>query len=325
MHHYLGNKRTWRVLGILTLITLLLYGAGRFYYHVTDGFALANISYDIPFDPRWEVPPPAPETQEAIETVLSQPFYYLGKGCQSYVFASEDGRYVVKFFKYQRFRPQEWLKNLSFIPAMETYRLNKIEKKKRKLEGVLASWKIAYEHLQKETGVVYVHLNKGGTLPAELVLFDKMGLKHSVDLNQTEFLVQKKADMLCPTLERLMKKGNQGEAEKILAGLVSTLVSEYQRGFADNDHALMQNTGVLEGHPLHVDVGQFVKNPIVQNPEVYNQEIVNKSYKFQRWLKEKYPALADYYEARLVDVIGEQYWSMKPIFYTADMARIPNA
>lgn len=325
MFQKLEKKRSLRFVIIITLLSLLLYGAGRFYYQTTDGFLVSNIYYNHSINPNWDIEPLSQVNKESLNAILDQPFYYLGKGCQSYVFSSKDGEYVIKFFKYQRFRPQEWIGYFSFIPWVENYRLKKIEKKKRKLEGVFTGWKIAYEHLQNETGVIYVHLNKNGGHPKNLTIFDKLGIQHSVDLNQTEFLLQKKAEMLCPTIEALVKNGDDEEVKRILRSLISMFVSENQRGFADNDHALMQNTGILHGQPLHIDVGQLIKNPIMRDPNVYQQELVNKSYKFLLWLKSRYPKLANYYEELLYNEIGARYWEMKPIFYTADMARIPNA
>lgn len=319
--------RTTKMLRSLVLLAIsggLIYGGGRLYYHLTGGFSVDNIFYDIPADPRWEMTPLSQSVQEKTDAILAQPFTYLGKGCQSYVFLSEDGNYVIKFFKYQRIRPQEWLKSFSFIPYLEEYRLAKIQKKQNKLDNVLTSWKHAYESLQEETGVIFVHLNKKKKWDRSLIIFDKMGFQHEVDLNQTEFMVQKKAEMLCPTLDLLMQKGEEERAKLILSNLLTMLLSEYSRGFADNDHALMQNTGVIDGKAVHIDVGQFVWNPAVREPEVFQQEIVNKTYKFKKWLQEAHPALAAHLQQELASVIGDRYGSMQPIFYTADMARIPN-
>lgn len=325
MIDFLNKRKQLRCLLMFAAFVAILYGIGRLYYAMTDGFLVSNITYDLPYDARWEIPSLLPEEKQSLKVALNQPYHYLGKGCQSYVFASEDGQYVLKFFKYQRLLPQEWLRYFSFIPFMEQYRLAKIKKKKKKLENVLTSWKIAYEYLQPETGVVYIHLNKSSIFEHELLIYDKMGFKHQIDLNTVEFLLQKRAEMLCPTLENLMAQGNQTKAEAILANLVRMLVFENSRGFADNDHALMQNTGVLAEQPVHIDVGQFIRNPIVKDPEVYQQEIFNKTYKFRLWLRKQYPILADYLDRQLEEVIGEKFWDMKPIFYTADMARIPNA
>src|ERR1700704_4131205 len=95
---------------LAAFLFLAIYGAGRLYYQVTGGFTEGNIFYDLPFDPRFEM-----KSKETVnlDFLLSKKFHYLGKGCQSYVFEREGGEYVIKFFKYQRFRPQEWLKLFS--------------------------------------------------------------------------------------------------------------------------------------------------------------------------------------------------------------------
>lgn len=290
------------------------YGAGRLYYQVTGGFSLGNISSDFPYDPRWETRPLSHKEQMEVDSFLKQKFNYLGKGCQSYVFLSEDGQYVLKFFKYQRFRIQPWLNLFSFVPAVDEYRSRKIEKKQSKLEGVFRSWKLAFEELQPETGFVYVHLNKTTHLNGPIAIYDKMGFEHRLDPNQYEFLVQRKAQMLCPYIDELMLQGKVVEAKELLDRIIALIITEYQRGYADNDHALMQNTGVLDGFPIHIDVGQFVKEERAKDPEVYKQDLFSKTYKFRKWLGKKYPDLKHHLEQQLQIVIGEQYARMQPHF-----------
>jgi hypothetical protein len=305
-------------------VVCVLYGMSRLYYRVTGGFTEGNITYNLAYDPRWDV---HQSTQQIVDNdqIFSQPFYYLGKGCQSYVFQSADEQYVLKFFKYQRFRPQEWLSWFSFIPPLESYRQDKIQKKKQKLENVFISWKIAYEELPKETGVVYVHLNKTDHLKRSLTLYDKMGLEHKLDLDRYEFLVQRKATLLAPTLDEMMSQGKETESKLLIDRLISLLLDEFERGYADNDHALMQNTGVLDGFPIHIDVGQFVRNSRVKRPEVWHQELFNKMWKFSKWLEKTHPSLAIYLEGILKEKIGENaFASLRPRLNKAEMGIIPH-
>ena len=138
------------------ILIVLSYGLGRLHYRVTGGFTIGNITYALPYDAQWDVHLLSQAEEQNLDTILSGSFHYLGKGCQSYVFASADGKYVLKFFKYQRFRPQAWLSYVSFIPAVERYQLRKVNYKKQKLESVFTSWKIAYKDLKAETGVVFI-------------------------------------------------------------------------------------------------------------------------------------------------------------------------
>lgn len=314
-----GNlKKVLKYFCVLAVLSAALYGSGRLYYYITDGFTIGNITSDLAYDPRWDIRALSPQEQEQVDAILAQKFSYLGKGCQSYVFLSADGRYVLKFFKYQRFRPQMWLDYFSFIPFVDRYRLGKIEKKRNKMEGVFKSWKIAFEELQPETGLQFVHLNKSNHINKQLIITDKMGFQHSLELDNMEFLIQRKADMLCAYIKKLMSKGDVAEAQHLLSRIIALILSEYKRGYADNDHALMQNTGVLDGLPIHIDVGQFVKNEAAKEPQVYKQELFNKTYKFRKWLRKGYPELADYLEVQLRTVIGPQFNQLQPHFKPHD-------
>lgn len=288
------------------------YGLGRLYYRLTGGFTISNITYSLPYDSRWDSLPLSEEEKWQVGQILSQKFTYLGKGCQSYVFKSEDDQYVLKFFKYQRFRPQAWLDYVTFVPGMESYRQDKAEKKRDKLEGVFTSWKIAYEDLRQETGVVFIHLNKTNNLNQTVRLYDKLGFEHLLQLDDYEFMLQKKADLLCPTLERFIAQNQLDEGRRLIDQLLRLIASEYQRGYADNDHALMQNTGVLQGNPIHIDVGQFVHNRKIKQKALADQELFNKTWKFHRWLEKQSQDLASHLKMRLQEMIGPDYEKLKP-------------
>lgn len=317
------NVRSLKKICLLALSLAAVYGAGRLYYRITDGFLEDNIHFERPYDSRWESLPLSEENKNQIENILAQEFYYLGKGCQSYVFRSQDDKYVIKFFKYQRFKPQAWLNALTFIPAVEEYRQQKKESKKLKLDYLFSSWKAAYEQLQPETGVLYVNLGKNDKWERKLVVYDKIGLKHELQLDSLEFMLQKKADMLCPELLKLKDHNDLAGAKEVIDNLLAMLVSEYQRGYADNDHALMQNTGVYGKKPIHIDVGQFVINPIASDPNVYRQELFNKMWKFRLWLRQNYPELADYTHDSLKKIIGPSFEQLSPQLNKASMGRIP--
>jgi hypothetical protein len=298
------------------LLAAAFYGANLLYYELTGGFRISNITSDFAYDPRWEIRPLSPEEKQHLRTLLNQEFTYLGKGCQAYVFASADGNYVLKFFKYQRYRTKPWVDFFSFIPFVEEHRQARIAHKKNKLERFFNGWEVAFDDLQKETGLVYVHLNKTTDLQQTVTILDKMGYKHQVDLDQMEFLVQRKAVMFTDEIDRLMHAGEEGQAKALITAFIDQLLSEYSRGLVDNDHAIMQNTGVIDGRPIHIDVGQFMRNPEIKYPALYKQDLFNKTYKFRMWLKERYPSLASFVEAHVEAIIGPDMWKMKPHFIT---------
>lgn len=298
-----------KIIFTLSVSSLLIFGAGRLYFQATDGFHVTHISSDFTFDPRWETRALAHSEQSQVDEILLQKFSYLGKGCQSYVFLSEDGEYVLKFFKYQRFRPQFYFYWFAFLPPVEKYLNNKIAVKNQKRESLFASCRTAFDHLPKETGLVYVHLNKTSHLNRAITITDKVGLMYNLNMDDMEFIIQKKATMLCSTLDTLASEGKDNEAKNLLTQLIQMVTSEYHRGFADNDHALMQNTGVYRGMPIHIDIGQFVEDETVKDPKVYYQELYNKTWKFRNWLREKHAKLLAHLDQELLNEMGENFYT----------------
>src|SRR5262249_25386451 len=140
------------------------------------------------------------------------------------------------------------------------------------------------------------------------------GQKHLVDLDKMEFCIQRRAELLCKTLLDFKEKNDLPGARNLIHQLLSLILAEYSRGLADNDHALMQNTGVANGKPIHIDVGQFVFNEAVKQPQIFHQELFNKTFKFKIWLNENYPELNEYLEQELKEIIGPEYMTMQPKF-----------
>ncbi|MFV0340937.1 MAG: hypothetical protein ACK5MA_10005 [Parachlamydiaceae bacterium] len=310
-------KRKAQAIVRLLLVLLVLYGAGRLYFQVTGGFTLSNIT-GMPKMEELALQQPSPLEWRRIETALAQPYKYLGKGCQSYVFESADSQFVLKFLKLQRFKPQAYLDYLTFLPPVDTYRDKKIAQKKEKLAQLLDSWRIAYEDLPSETGVVYMHLPEESSFDQKIQIIDKAGFSHEIDTTDTAFLLQRKAGMLCPTISRYMAANETGKAKELLNQLIASLVAEYRSGFGDNDHALMQNTGVLDGSPIHIDVGQLSQEERFKRPEVYHEELFSKTYKFRIWLSKRYPELERHLYTLLYSVIGPEIDTLKPKLKTVD-------
>lgn len=317
------SHRITKALLFLSVLGGILFGGGRLYFALTDGFRLGNIETELHYESRWDVAALDDEGEAELRRILAQPFTYLGKGCQSYVFESEDGNYVIKFPKYQRFRSRPWDTLLSVIPSIKAQREERLAHKKEKLDGVFYGWKLAYEEMQEQTGVLYVHLNPTVKIDRHLTLYDKLGFSHHVDLDQSQFLVQKKAEMLCPTLEAAMAHHEPEEAEALIDELLSMVVVEYRNGYADNDHALIQNTGVLHGKPVHIDVGQLDKGERFAEIEVFNQELFNKMYKFRIWLFENYPELYNYLDGKLKPILGDQLQTMVPTHLEEELWHYP--
>ncbi len=317
--------RLIKIVSIAFFLAVSCYGAVRLYFALTGGFTEARITHEeLAYNPMWEGRVLTPHEQAYVKGVLDQPYYYLGKGCQSYVFLSQDGKTVIKFPKYHRFRPQEWIDFFTWIPSVKEYQEQKAIERGLQMKKMFRGWLLGFDALGPETGVIYVHLNKTPDQPQPFTFYDKLGIAHTIDLANHEFMLQKRAVMLESALNTWMEEGNQKKAKEVIDAIVVMVLDEYARGLADNDHALMQNTGIIDDRPIHIDVGQFVRNESVKTRSGYVKGLFNKTFRFQEWLEEQYPALALHLKWRLVAIIGQDYYTMPPYVYRPNFDKLPD-
>lgn len=282
------------------------WGVGRAYFLITDGFRESNIRSELPPHPNRE----NSGDEEAARVILKQPFHYLAKGCQAYCFLSDDGKYVLKFFKYQRYQTSPFLTPFTFIPSVKDYVKDRQRHKLEKLEFFMQAWIIANDHLKEESGLVYVHLSKSQNLKQPIVFFDKMGFRHELQADDLEFLIQRTAE----PLKKVIAKSSTEETISLLDRLIDMLVYEYSQGIGDHDPALLQNTGVYDGKPFHIDVGQFYFNPRFKEPKGYYQDLFNRTYEMREWLKRINPEAEKALALKLKKLMGEDFEKMKPFF-----------
>ncbi len=266
----------------LALFVVCFFSAARFARGQTDGFTWAKVQSHLPFDPQWAVDGTPPD-------IFNQKFSYLGKGAQSFVFASEDGQYVLKFFRHHHMRAPWIIRSLPFAWAKKT-----TQKKESKLRKDFLSYKIATQEMPAETGIVYLHLNKTDHLKKTVTFIDKIGIAHEISLDGMEFMVQKRATLLYPAIAQLMEENHPEKAKQAIAALVHLLQKRCQKGIFDKDPDLNTNFGLADGMPIQIDVGRFRYDKDRTSPAVYKEEIIRITDHFHQWIMILYPML-DYY------------------------------
>ena len=269
----------------------------RFCHLQTDGFSRYKISSELPFHAEWETPPLADEERHHLKSLLNQPYDYLAKGAQSYVFLSRDGRYVLKFFRIYHLQPPIWVTHFKWPSFLEEFRQDKILKKSQELHKDFLSYKIAYDELREETGIIFLHLNKTTSLNQTLTFYDKIGIKHEVDLDQMEFLVQKRAELVYPALEKIVKTEGAEGAKDALSQLVSLLCLRCAKGIRDKDPDLNTNFGFIGHRPLQIDVGRFrIEGEKGGSHSIDRDEIIRITDHLNQWLRRSYPELSQHLE-----------------------------
>lgn len=268
----------------LFLTVIILYGVSRFCLSQTDGFSVERISSSSEFHHEWEVPIEDPKIKE----IFTQPFDYLGKGAQTYVFASRDGRYVIKFFRYlNKYRSP--LEILPFERIQKT-----VQKRQSRLEKDFRSYIIAHERLKEETGLLFIHLNRTKNLKTTLTLYDKIKVQYKLSLDEMGFILQKRAEPFYPTLTRWIEEENLDEAKGALAKLVQLVLKRCKSGLFDKDPDLATNFGFLDNNPLQIDVGRFKIDETRKDPQIYKQDMARIFNRLEKWLDTHSPELAAY-------------------------------
>lgn len=301
------SKRILKWIGWIAFAIVCVYGMGRLYFKVTDGFSISNITSDFPYRKEWEVRPFTPEEAKVAQEALSQNYRYLAKGHQAYVFESADGKYVIKFLKFQRITPKPWYKILPLPASWEPWREQKIAFKNQVLNELFSSWKLSFEKLKEEAGMVMVHLNHTQDLNKRLTFEDKLGLSHTLNMDDMVFQIQHKTTLFDEVISKQMASGDILGAKQLIDRLLNLYVGECRRGLFEMDNWIMRNTGVTaEGQPMHIDTGRFVYDEKLQDPQVCYQEIIKKSVKIRPWLQKHYPVLSVYYDEKLASIKNQE-------------------
>ncbi|MBY0529954.1 MAG: hypothetical protein K2P51_07160 [Rhabdochlamydiaceae bacterium] len=264
----------------LLLFFLCFFVIDRFCHRQTGGFALTKIHSDRPFNPEWEVAPPTPAEEAEIERALSQPYRFFSYGGQSYVFLSEDGKTVLKFFKHHHMRP---------IPLF----------REDKLPSFFTSCTLAYRYFKERTALLALHLNKTTHLNKTVTLIDKLNIAHQIDLDRVDFALQRRAELPYRRFLRLKKEKNLEAAEKSLHSLLELIALRCQKGIYDRDPNIRRNCGFLGDNAIELDLGSYTYDPLVATPAATREILVAQTRKLKHWIQKSYPELLPYFEMQL--------------------------
>jgi hypothetical protein len=280
----------------IVLFILCFSAAERFCRRQLSGFKIGYITSNLTYRPEWEVSQPTSEELSSLKKIFDQPYSYLGKGAQSFVFASQDGQYVIKFFRHDHLSAPLFYPQLPFEWAQR-----RVAKKAKRLAYDFNSYKLAYDHLRKETGLLFLHLNKTTYFNQSLDLVDKIGIHHPIPLDKTTFLVQKRAAGLYSALDQMIQENRLDDAKKTLSSLLRLLSFRSQKGLHDKDPNLGTNFGVIGTDSIQIDVGRFRKKP----RKLQQSDIARITHHLHETLKNKSPELGKYFTTEIEKINGK--------------------
>jgi len=269
----------------------------------TDSFTIGAISSNRPFDPQWQTHPLSSEEKEEMDAALSQKFRYFGRGGQCYAFFSEDGKYVIKFFKQRVYTIPLWHHCIPIPYLFDRYKQKKRWKREDKLQRDFFSYKTAFDELQEMTGVLYVHLNRTTDLQRNVTLVDLLHIEHQIPLDKFDFILQKRADMIYPTITHLIETDQIDHAKQIIDQVITLIVSRCEKGYEDWDPNVRTNCGLLNDRVIKIDVGRFIRNDKMKTKEMCQSELVRITTPFKEWLNTKEPGLAAYCDESVMKAV----------------------
>lgn len=278
----------------LILIALCI-SAARFCHHQTKGFRLTKVQSNL-FDTH--VQELSIEEIQYIRSLFAQPFRYLGRGHQSFVFISDDQEHVIKVFNNAHQRKIAFFKVLSYIPFFNGWASQKMSSTQTKCQKTFESYAIAFEEMRDQTGLLFSHLNATEGLPP-ITLIDPLNIRHRLNSNTLGFLIQKKVKLVYPALEEWIQHEDIDKAKRALSNLLDLFMWKCQKGIFDNDPLIRTNFGFLDEDAVQIDVGPLSKDLTIQESDRMRAEILRITTSLKQWLEEKSPDLLVYLDQQL--------------------------
>lgn len=201
------------------------------------------------------IPPPlsqarlTPLSQEMQSQFFDQEYSYLASGTQSCAFVSADGKYVLKFLQKKKLLP--------FL--RECFSSERAIKKEQKLQSALQAYELAFEELKEETGLLYLHFAPIPLKRETIRVKSRWGWSYTLPLTNTLFVIQEKAELIAPYLEKLYVQKTPEAAAKATESLLQLVQHRIEKGFTDRDQAVRNNYGFVGTRPIHLDVGGLYK------------------------------------------------------------------
>jgi hypothetical protein len=161
----------------LLSVVIVLIGLVVAYSYYDRQFRLANIQGKWPTGYAAQI---APAQIANLQEAVAQPFHYLDRGKQSFVFISQDQKTVLKFFDARCMRS-------GVMPFLFSVGKKQCSKRLRQLfEG----YKVAHEHDGAHAGLLFLQLAPDPSYHVQVSVIDRFGIKHEIDLSEVPFVLQ---------------------------------------------------------------------------------------------------------------------------------------
>lgn len=256
----------------------LFFGIERFCRSQTDGFRTTKALCQHPY--------PFSYSSGESSGNLDQPFYFLGSGVQFYAFIGEDKQTILKLFKHHHMGfSTDLCKKL--LPKSLVAKV--LAKREKRMHHIFTSTQIAASELAEETGTFFLHIGKEPLGLGKTKIYDKLGIGYEVDLDKTDFLLQKRAEPASTYLRQLFQKGAAEEAIFAMQSMKDLIEKRSKMGIKNKDGNILENCGFLENHPVELDIGSFTYREQSTNPDPHSKAAFRATLQMLGWVKKNHP------------------------------------
>ncbi|MGH2611499.1 MAG: hypothetical protein ACRDFB_00445, partial [Rhabdochlamydiaceae bacterium] len=162
---------------------------------------------------------------------------------------------------------------------------------------------LGFNELPRETALLYIHLNKTDHFKKTVTLIDRLNLEHKIDLDTTNFILQKRAELVTDTINAQTAAHDVESAQKTISSVIDLIVHRCKLGYGDQDPKIITNCGILEERAIKIDVGRFYHDNRMKNPLFYKPELFHLTRPFRKWLMQHHPELVSHLDTEVQNVI----------------------
>lgn len=300
----------FRRLITLTCFVALTVAIFSGYKRLTRGFRYPKIYADFIPKCNASIPKFSKSELTMAKSILTQSYRFLDRGTQCYVFESKDGKYVLKFFRFDRMKPAFWLQ---CMPSLWSQFSNDEEARfYTRLDQTIMACNIAYKRLKNETGIIYMHLDQFMKFDQPVVLIDALGRAREIDLNACTFILQKKVEPLKSVMKRARDMKNTDWQRSIIRSFFKLLVIRSRQNVCNTDPNVFHNFGYAAEKVYEIDFGDYTHDSKLQRPDVFCFELEKYAQTFRKWLQKHIPEEVGYFDSVKEKVI-EEYMKGLPV------------
>lgn len=242
----------------------------------THSFHAQRLIVDLPDRENWKTVFHIP--QEEIYAILSQPFEYLNRGSQAFVFASIDGKYVLKLYLFES--PKETLMN-SFFHRQDYSRSDYAALRSIKTLNALAA---ADHYVPEQTGLVFAHLNLTSDNLPLVHLSGPAWHRMQLDLNRVRFVLQRRVRPLAEPLIEAYLNNDRQRFDSLIREIDSLLSQRIACQIRNADPTLFDNFGFLEDRAVEIDFGNYAQGCCLNEKSRYVPQLLKWAEKnTPRW------------------------------------------